>query len=154
MKHVEYKLPAEWICKEQQQHPGEENHKQIDIKLCREKQTNKHVIYQNIKSCDVCQWSENTSVSILLRSGLMVYLASALGSIWKHVFLLNRPMLMVVSLCRSRNKPWNQLHTLKRSSSCSSSSPSTIITLNTLELHTLTCQREVNHWVSTKRKCQ
>ena len=52
MKHVEYKLPAEWICKEQQQHPGEENHKQIDIKLCREKQkTNMSYIRISVMWC-------------------------------------------------------------------------------------------------------
>lgn len=139
----EEKLPAEWSCKDEQQRPSEEYQKQIDIKLCKEKRT-------LCWPCHIFQYNQKTnSIHLfphLLRRCLTVYFVLSAGSILKHVFLLNKLMLIVVSLCRSRNKLWNQPQTLKRSSSCSSSSPSTVATLNTFELQTLTCQKS---WVIT-----
>lgn len=131
--------PAEWVCKDEQQYSREEYQKQVDVKLCNKKRA-------SCRPWNICQQPENQTcwlVLHLLRRGLMVYGVLSVGSILKHVFLLNRPMLIVVSLCRSRNKPWNQLQKLKRSSSCSFSSPSTVSTLNTFELHTLTCQKSL-----------
>lgn len=94
-------------------------------------------------TCNNCQWLAHEFVFHLLRRGLTVYRVSSAGSILKHDFFLNRLMLIVVSFCCSRNKLWNQPQKVKRSSSCSSSSPSTVSTLNTFELHTLTCQKSL-----------
>lgn len=139
MKHKWEVSPAEWVCKDEQQYSREEYQKQVDVKLCNKKRA-------SCRPRNICQQPENQTCWLVLHSlrrGLMVYGVLSVGSILKHVFLLNRPMLIVVSLCRSRNKPWNQPQKLKRSSSCSFSSPSTVSTLNTFELHTLTCQKSL-----------
>lgn len=76
----------------------------------------------------------------VLRSGLTVYLVLSLGLILKHVFFLNRSMLMVVSFCPSCSKLCSQFHMLKRSSCCRSSSSCTISNINTFELQIRTWQ--------------